>query len=484
MRPLYALTFQIDGDHLDDLIGDVRNWVASKYAGWNQILPSDGTPFDLGYSEHEGHLNRSDLPSGRMFSFDLSHPDRQTRGLHWRTDLTVATDGNYTECNVVLSTYVTRDGVQPPQTWQIHPPFLRQIVDRYPLRIGKEPLALRPDTAGVDEVDALVGILLMPQRRLPLVLVSEEVGYGPLVSPDDLQNRLLGTARVVRIMPEASFYFSDRLGSRLSCYDGGVRIYWPGFQLGDDEYFHKLYLKWEIRDLETSGPSLKNDIFDRITSTTSIRVRPGPLLQRLQTAQERAKDADLKRRLEEIGSRETVTSNDREAYEELLAEASESNAQLQTDKENLLLEVDKKERETKELQWKLHAAREALHNIQQDQTTRSLGDESAMRLSRRAREEYSEHAARQSTFDRLLSRLLDPVVRDEQASRCPGGGFVYPRRSNTDERVFFEMDGEVVYVCALFPHHQDSLAAAYNNLRNCGVQVSDFDGFEPWFPTD
>lgn len=479
MRPLYALTFQIDGDRIDDLVGDIRDWIASKYAGWDQVIPRDATPLSLGKPGHEARLSQQDLPSGRMFSFILAHPDWRTDGLHWHTSLTVATDGEETECDVVLSTYVTRDGVQPPPPWQVHPPFLSRIVDRYPLRIGKEPLALKPDTADVESVDALADILLMPQRRLPLVLVSEEIRGGPLVSPASLQKRLLGSARVVHITTAASYRLSDRFeNKRLSCYDGGVRIYWPGFQLDDDEYFHKLYLKWEIRDIEDSGRSLANDIFDRITTTTSIRVRPGPLLQRLRSAQEQAKEAEFKRRLAEIGARETVTSEDREAYEELLTEAAEDKDQLLSERDSLLDAVAEKERETEELRWKLHAARDAL-NSRSEALAESESGEPALRLSQRARSEYADHVARQPTFDRLLERILDPVVRDSQASRCPGGGYVYPR-GKSDERVFFEVDEEVIYVCALFPHHQDSLASAYNDLRNNGVRIGDFDGFELW----
>lgn len=477
MRPLYALTFQIDGNRLNDLIGDVSKWVASKYADWDHNLSTDGTTLNLGKPEHEAQLDQQDLPNGRMFSFTLSHPDRRTQGLCWHTAITVATDDVETECDLVLSTYVTRDGVQPPPASQVYPPFLQRIIERYPLRIGKEPLALKPDIADVQDIGTLVDILLMPQRRLPLVLVSNE-GGEPLVAPDSLQDRLLGTARVVHITPAASFYLSDQLG-RLSCYDGGVRIYWPGFQLGDDEYFHKLYFKWEIRDLERSGRSLADDIFDRITSTSSIRVRRGPLLQRLRKAQEKAKEAEFKRRLAEIGARDTVTLEAKEAYEELLTEADENMQKVMDERDDLLDMMAEKECEANGLRWKVSALQDALRSKQAPNTLGADGTSAAVRLSKQARQEYAQHVDRQSKFNQLLKRLVDPVVRDEQVSRCSGGGFVYPR-SNSDERVFFEMDDGVVHVCALFPHHQDSLATAYKDLRSNGVQISDFDDFELW----
>ena len=57
----------------------------------------------------------------------------------------------------------------------------------------------------------------------------------------------------VRILGDAktAWALSDRVGRMLSTFDGGVRVYWPGFSLGDRPTRHRLWLRQQVERAES-----------------------------------------------------------------------------------------------------------------------------------------------------------------------------------------------------------------------------------------
>jgi hypothetical protein len=116
-------------------------------------------------------------------------------------------------------------------------------------------------------VSRLVARLLSSERQLPMVLVSVENGTRqPTVDPAELARRLAGMASVHFIDAVRSSHrlkedligagFSEKFG----CYNGGVRILWPGIVAGDDPYAHTLLLPMrlfampeQVRTEQTAG---------------------------------------------------------------------------------------------------------------------------------------------------------------------------------------------------------------------------------------
>ncbi len=99
------------------------------------------------------------------------------------------------------------------------------------------------------DVVALVDRVLAPDRCVPLVLVSvDNATRRPLVDPDELARRLAGMASVGFLQSvAASRALKEELvargfDARYGCYNGGVRILWPGIAPSDDPYDHLLLL--------------------------------------------------------------------------------------------------------------------------------------------------------------------------------------------------------------------------------------------------
>jgi len=123
----------------------------------------------------------------------------------------------------------------------------------------------RGNAVGVTEaadVSDMVDMALA-DRAEPLILISVDNHTGrPLVSPEELAERLAGMARVISLATvSASRRLKDELCARgfsekFGCFHGGVRILWPGIQKRDDPYDHLLLLPVRLHAI---APSIRTE---------------------------------------------------------------------------------------------------------------------------------------------------------------------------------------------------------------------------------
>lgn len=125
-----------------------------------------------------------------------------------------------------------------------------------------EPSELRrmAVSVGVEGVAKLVEHALDPRREEPIVLVSVDNGLRtPLLAPQSLALALAGMASVwsldtvaaSRALKEALIArgFTEKFG----CYNGGIRILWPGIGTDDDPYDHLLLLPLRLYNVPESA---------------------------------------------------------------------------------------------------------------------------------------------------------------------------------------------------------------------------------------
>lgn len=106
-----------------------------------------------------------------------------------------------------------------------------------------------PIRVAEDEVAKLVANACSPARREPIVLISvDNATRAPIIDAGELARRLAGMSAVYWLDAVRTSHrlreelidagFSEKFG----CYNGGVRILWPGIVPGDDPYGHTLLL--------------------------------------------------------------------------------------------------------------------------------------------------------------------------------------------------------------------------------------------------
>lgn len=94
----------------------------------------------------------------------------------------------------------------------------------------------------VDDVCDLEALMFAPERRLPIVVVSELLGEtlaGDL--HERLSQDLCGLAHTVRLSHAATFELTKRRGKEWSCYNGAVRLFWPLRVSNNDYRAHPLW---------------------------------------------------------------------------------------------------------------------------------------------------------------------------------------------------------------------------------------------------
>ena len=134
------------------------------------------------------------------------------------------------------------------------PRFMREVARNYSVFLDGAEIDLDATPVETeDDTDTLVALLTNPQRRVPVVGVSmAETLIGEprsLIDADRLANAVFGAAHIRLLSRSASFALTDRIGKRLSVFNGAVRIWWPGLRPDhDDPYDHPLWLADRIKD--------------------------------------------------------------------------------------------------------------------------------------------------------------------------------------------------------------------------------------------
>lgn len=139
------------------------------------------------------------------------------------------------------------------------PSLVAALLDTFAAASGALPLSAAPARCGEDAVPALVAAVTDQERVIPVVVISKQPDNTPLVDPDAVARDLAGVAYVVELTDfAAAFPLSAQLTNPLSCFNGAVRIYWPGFTRDSDMYDHRLWLPDKLRagDIAQRMPEL------------------------------------------------------------------------------------------------------------------------------------------------------------------------------------------------------------------------------------
>jgi hypothetical protein len=155
------------------------------------------------------------------------------------------------------------------------PRFMREVARNYDVFLDGVEVDLDATPVEMDDdTDALVSLLTNPQRRMPVVGVSmdEFAGGAPqaLIDANRLASAVFGTAHVRILSRPASFGLTDRIGKRLSVFNGAVRIWWAPLRPDhDDPYDHPLWLADRIDD--EGADVAQRSIIDRLLRASAGR---------------------------------------------------------------------------------------------------------------------------------------------------------------------------------------------------------------------
>ncbi len=292
-RLVYACRFDAPGEDAWEKVVRPRyeGWVSDRY----RRAFETAIDLDLGASEVRGCLPlghslniRSYEAGGTALELEWAFPGENE--LVWRNIVRMAqlTDRCAVEHRVEIA---SAEYLLVPAFYSVGAPTAVRIICQQDVLIGDMRVRATVYPLSEEGVDQFVGLLGAEQRRLPVVLLTPFAnGESGDLDPKSLAARLAAVAIVTEAdTPETTRLLSDRL-ARLGCYDGGVRVYWPGFRSSDDLRRHPLMLSSRIAILgpERAAGTVERSIF----SVAAFRFVPDSRIAAIVGASEAALRAE------------------------------------------------------------------------------------------------------------------------------------------------------------------------------------------------
>ena len=348
MRTVYACVFDVHpSPPLTPLAGFEKlrelamGWIRESYQQEGQaaaLVISDGGSMHP-QPNHTIKIGREKGGVCELISIEWSHPDDDDLALNRTTTCCLARNGKNLQVSISVRIASTQPIVKPLVFSVSRPRLVDLLVMTFPCYVGKTRVHSLPQELDRFDVPSFVdNTLCWPDRRLPTVVVTPEDAPGQyLVDPPQLQKAVLGFAQVVCLRDKSATYeLSHALGKELSCYQGAVRLYWPGLTLAANPVDHPLYLPDSIRWHAEHRQPLDRYLFRMLAGISGFRFSHAP-----ETALVREFiDRDRQDRVHHILS-QLRTAEETQEIVTMLEQAWDQNKQLKQENDQLRQENGK-----------------------------------------------------------------------------------------------------------------------------------------------
>ncbi len=331
MRLVYALQFSITPPtgvvdvSLPDMIKtDVQEWISSWYKQRKDIelsVPATSEVLSpLPFHSLEASFGKASS-GGVHQAITWRYPAEPDDRLLWESRCEWASLGVETEFSFLLRIASREFLVAPPQFDIRRPRIVRAIISKYRCRSGGCDLSLLPQRVGVATLDVLLLALGSNERRLPIVLFSvDSYSEKPLADPVDTQDKLVGLAHVFVLDKWASFKLTDALGKSHSCFNGAIRIYWPGFDPSGDASENPILFPDRIESIHAEDRLVSDHLLRWFAPISSLRFAYGRVPREASAAVQAERQAEI----QALREKAKVAGD----YDELLRMADEEMAAL------------------------------------------------------------------------------------------------------------------------------------------------------------
>lgn len=218
-----------------------------------------------------------DLPAGFVWAMRHRVRDNTDASLTWMTDIGLAVEqgtawlsvGNH----IATSEHAPlRPIIRPRTRPRIVPAAIREFGCRYPVGPAIRILESTPDS-----IRGFLEEIYDPQRRYPIVFVSCRNDTDcPVADAEELGDWLAGVASVIVAQNRfPSRKLAESLPPNLNCWDGAVRLYWPGLSATDPPNMHRVWRPELIRehdDTQNGGVGFKAMLLGRISDLALHRL--------------------------------------------------------------------------------------------------------------------------------------------------------------------------------------------------------------------
>lgn len=259
------------------LRGKLEEWVRGWYERRGTPLPLDGlfagsvpTP-----PAHTLSIDEYQTAGGVLVDVTWQYPADGDRSALWTSRATIAADPTGADLTLSLSIASAEFVARPFHFDLFVPRLIRDIARSDRAVLAGRSVTTLPRSVSVGAVGGFVDAdLRSPTRRLPIVVVARVAATEQFaVDPAKLAVELCGLAEVWVLNDRWTAYaLSDAIGPRLSCFDGGIRTYWPGFNPGDEPFSHPLITQRRLLTLEHDDIDIARHLVRHLAPVGAIRL--------------------------------------------------------------------------------------------------------------------------------------------------------------------------------------------------------------------
>jgi len=254
MRKRYKTTFLLgtpdEPAALDDAAHLCIAWATTRNGAPKQALPINQDVPTVTGAFGTIRSVRVDDRDGAFWGLEARTPDSHDSDLTWITEITLArhTDRLALTCsNGYVSSGVLRPTRRPPSRPGIIVELIRALKAH-----RHYSLAVSPRTLRHARTRDFVARLVDPARSRPIILISaRNWDDQPVIDALPIADQLAGLAHVFVAEDRfPSFEMPKLLPKHLCCWDGAVRLYWPGLKPNDRPNEHP---HWTVDEIDRLG---------------------------------------------------------------------------------------------------------------------------------------------------------------------------------------------------------------------------------------
>lgn len=245
LRPVSRISFTLtDKNAFEKAVEFSVKWLGRKTRG---CLPTEALEFKSfdtrGLEGHAPcHAIRLDDQQGSIWASRIDDPGSRPRvGEVWSTELFVERRAN----SVVRfgAQLMSRRPLNSASPHSTRPKLVYDLLRTLSAEADGESISESVTHITSRDTSRLLDLIYRPNRRLPIIAVSNNSQNGTQLDTGKLALRLSGAAHLVALDLEASWELTRLLGKRMSTFNGAVRIYMPGVvEEEEDPYQHPLWL--------------------------------------------------------------------------------------------------------------------------------------------------------------------------------------------------------------------------------------------------
>ncbi len=216
------------------------------------------------------------------------------------------------------------------------PSVLRQLAELpWGWRLGRSSLATAHTRfRGPAGGDALTSLLLDTERSLPVVAISTHFGLALHREMETRMARdLIGLATVAVVDDEAAWTLTQRLGKTLSCYNGAVRLYWPGLAADSPPTYHPLWTAERLLSgagsVDAAEKYIREMLRKRLMAVSVPALAEASVFERVRAARQQAEEATRRAELVEAADYKKLAEEEADKADRMKLRVAELEGQIQ-----------------------------------------------------------------------------------------------------------------------------------------------------------